>query len=167
MYKKKRLFKNSNATWGKEPTAQESVYAYLYGAGETKSTGRYRIRITKMSAEELVAMGVAPEGTPPDFFGMQASLDKWHVDHGWMPLFDWVGDPEASLGRIEKDLNGQFQAFVTGISLEEDFSFDLPPTPKTKKIKLPPKVDKKDDTPDDIEEPSGDKPDDDSDFEWL
>ena len=97
MYKKKCLFKNSNGTWGKEPTAQETVYAYLYGAGTTKATGRYRIRVTKMSASDLVALGMVPEGTPSDFFGMQANLDKWHVDNGWIPLFDWVGDPEASI----------------------------------------------------------------------
>ena len=126
MYKKKCLFKNSNATWGKEPTAQESVYAYLYGTGDSKSTGRYRIRITKMSAADLIQMGVAVEGTPPDFFGMQASLDKWHLEQGWIPMFDWVGDPEASLYKIEKDLNEQFKSFITGLSLEEDFSFDLP-----------------------------------------
>ena len=167
MYKKKCLFKNSNATWGKEPTAQESIYAYLYGTEDSKTTGRYRIRVTKMSAADLMALGVAPEGTPPDFFGMQATLDKWHNDGGWIPLFDWVGDPEASLYTIEKELNKQFQAFVTGISLDEDFSFDLPKPPKEKKIKLPPKVDKKDDTPEEVDEPSGDKSDDDSDFEWL
>ena len=166
MYKKKRLFKNSNATWGKDPTAQESIYAYLYGSGDTKATGRYRIRITKMSAADLIQMGVAVEGTPPDFFGMQATLDKWHVDAGWMPLFDWVGDPEASLSKIEKDLNAQFRAFVTGISLEEDFSFDLPKPPKTKKIKLPPKADK-DESVEEPEEPSGDISGDDPDFEWL
>ena len=165
MYKKKCLFKNSNATWGNEPTAQESVYAYLYGTEDTKSTGRYRIRITKMSAAELMAMGVAPEGTPPEFFGMQASLDKWHVDHGWVPLFDWVGDPDASLHKIEKDLNNQFKSFVTGLSMEEDFSFDLPKPPKTKKVKLP-KEPKKPEIDETVEEETNDKSDD-SDFEWL
>ena len=168
MYKKKCLFKNSNASWGKDPTAQESVYAYLYGAGDgqTKQTGRYRIRITKMSAADLVSMGVAPEGTPPDFFGMQASLDKWHLEAGWIPLFDWVGDPETSLYRIEKELNRQFQAFVTGISLEENFAFDLPDPPKRKAVKVPPPKDKSEPNISDDEKDETSSSDD-PDFEWL
>jgi len=140
MYKKKCLFRNTNGAWDKEPSALESVWAYLSGI-ESKITGRYRIRITKMSGEELVAMGLAPEDTPPSFFGLQASLDKWHPDHGWMPTFDWVGDPEASMNDIEKDLNKQFQAFITGVSTEEDFSFDLPkkPSPVKNTFKTPAK----------------------------
>ena len=166
MYKKKCLFKNSNGTWGKEPTAQESIYAYLYGTSTTKSTGRYRIRITKMGAAELVAMGVAPEGAPPEIFGMQASLDKWHVDHGWIPLLDWVGDPEATLYKIEKELNEQFQSFVTGLSLDEDFSFELPKPPKVKAVKLP-KEPKNNDQVDTEDESKSKDSDDDPDFEWL
>ena len=166
MYKKKCLFKNSNATWGKEPTAQESVYAYLYGVDATKSTGRYRIRITKMSAADLMAMGVAPEGTPADFFGMQANLDKWSAEHGWIPLFDWVGDPDASLYKIEKELNNQFQAFITGVTVEENFSFDLPKPPKVKKVKLP-DTPKKDNTNETKEENATEDKGDDPDFEWL
>ena len=164
MYKKKCLFKNSNGTWGKDPTAQESVWAYLYGTDDSKSTGRYRIRITKMSAADLIQMGVAVEGTPPDFFGMQATLDKWHNDGGWIPLFDWVGDPEASLSKIEKDLNNQFKSFITGLSLEEDFSFDLPKPPKTKKIKLPKPPQEEPTAEKDVE---NETKDDDPDFEWL
>jgi len=166
MYKKKCLFRNTNGSWGREATAQESVYAYLYGLDETKQTGRYRIRITKMSAADLMAMGMAPEGSPSEFFGMQANLDKWHLEHGWVPMFDWVGDPDASLRNIEKDLNAQFQAFVTGISLEENFSFDLPEPPKKKSVKLPPKPkDQKPEVKGDKEEPSSS--DDSPDFEWL
>ena len=166
MYKKKCLFSNSNGSWGKEATCQESVYAYLYGTGDGKQTGRYRIRITKMSAADLVAMGMAPEGTPAEFFGMQANLDKWHLENGWIPLFDWVGDPDATLRKIEQDLNEQFQAFVTGITLEENFSFDLPKPPKKKSIKLPPKPeDKKSTVEEEQDEPSSS--DDSPDFEWL
>ena len=169
MYKKKLLFRNTNGTWSKEATAQESVYAYLYGLpDDKKSTGRYRIRITKMSAAELVSLGMAPEGTPSEFFGLQANLDKWHQEQGWLPLFDWVGDPDATLDKIEKDLNNQMKSFITGISIEENFSFDYPPPPKAKSIKLPPK-DKKTDTEENPTEPTDDPPksDDDPDFEWL
>ena len=126
MYKKKLLFRNSNATYAREASALESVWAYLSGSEAPKSTGRFRIRITKMSGEELAAMGLAPEGTSPDFFGLQASLDRWHKEAGWLPMFDWVGDPEDSISKIEKDLSKQFQSFITGIPVDEDFSFDLP-----------------------------------------
>tara|TARA_Y100001938_G_C8095380_1_gene437769 strand:+ start:3927 stop:4451 length:525 start_codon:yes stop_codon:yes gene_type:complete len=164
MYKKKCLFRNSNGSWGKEPTAIESVWAYLSGI-EKKATGRYRIRVTKMSGAELVAMGLAPDGTPPEFFGLQASLDKWHPDQGWLPTFDWVGDPESSVHQIEKDLGKQFQAFVTGISLEDDFSFDLPkaPVPEKNTFKTP----KKNPEPEPETEVKPPIPDETPDFDWI
>ena len=166
MYKKKCLFRNSNASWGNEASALESVWAYLFGV-EKKSTGRYRIRISKMSGEELVAMGLAPEETPPTFFGLQATLDKWHADRGWIPAFDWVGDPDASLHKIEKDLNKQFQAFVTGIASDEDFSFDLPksPIPEKNTFKTPSKKPKDPSAEDIISTPEVKT--DDSDIEWI
>ena len=164
MYKKKCLFRNTKGSWGKEATAIESVWAYLNGV-EKKTTGRYRIRITKMSAAEMIAMGVAPENTPAEFFGLQANLDKWHENHAWLPLFDWVGDPDASIDQIEKDLGKQFRSFITGISIEEDFSFDLPKPPREKAIKVPPKKDVKTVDDDKPEDPT--KADDDPDFEWL
>lgn len=161
MYRKKCLFRNTNGAWGQEPSALETVWAYLSGV-EKKATGRYRIRITKMSGEELVSMGLAPESTPPEFFGLQASLDKWHPDNGWIPTFDWVGDPESSLSKIEKDLNKQFQAFVTGISLEEDFSFDLPkkPSPTKNTFKTPA-------APPEPEPQTTGPKEPDPDFEWI
>ena len=164
MYRKKCLFRNTNATWQSEASAVETVWAYLHGA-EKKTTGRYRIRITKLSGPELVAMGLAPEETPPSFFGMQATLDKWHEQHGWIPTFDWVGNPDATLVKIETDLNAQFESFITGISLEENFSFDLPEPPRKKDIKLPPKKKKpEEDTTSSNDE---NKTNDDPDFEWL
>ena len=166
MYKSKCLFRNTNGSFTKEATAIESVWAYLYGV-DTKTTGRYRIRITKMSAQELIAMGLAPEETPPEMYGLQANLDRWHEDHAWLPLFDWVGDPMADIEAIEKDLGKQFQAFVTGVAIDEAFGFDLPPKPprkvpatKKKPFKVPPP----EITPE-VEKPS--KKDDSDDFEWL
>ena len=175
MYQSKCLFRNTNETYGKEATAIESVWAYLHGV-EKKKTGRYRIRITKMSAAELVQMGLAPEETPPDFYGLQATLDQWQELHGWLPLFDWVGDPMAEIEDIEKDLGKQFQSFVTGISIEESFQFDTPKPPKPPKkpkkskkdFKYPKKsykYPKLDDIPKDK---INDIPKDDSDdFDWL
>ena len=134
MYKSKCLFRNTNGSFGREASAIESVWAYLHGI-EKKKTGRYRIRITKMSAQELVAIGLAPEETPSDYYGLQASLDTWHESHAWLPLFDWVGDPNTEIEDIEEDLGKQFEAFVTGIALDEAFGFDLPKPPAP--IKLP------------------------------
>lgn len=166
MYKSKLLFRNTNASFSSEASAIESVWAYLYGA-DSKTTGRYRIRVTKMSAGDLIAMGLAPEETPPDFYGLQANLDRWHEDHGWLPLFDWLGDPMAEIRTIEKELGKQFQAFVTGISIEEESGFDLPPRPmpkmpnaKKKPFKVPPP-----EITTDTEKPSNS--DDSDDFEWL
>lgn len=167
MYKSKLLFRNTNGTYGQDPSAVESVWAFLYGV-EEKTTGRFRIRVTKMSAAELVAMGLAPEETPPDFYGLQANLDRWHDAHGWLPLFDWVGDPMAEIYDIERDLGKQFEAFVTGLSLSESFGFDLPKPPKSKdkaSLKKPFKVPPPEVTP----EAAEDKPKkcDPDDFEWL
>ena len=165
MYKSKLLFRNTNGSFSNEPSAIESVWAYIYGV-DTKVTGRYRIRVTKMSAQDLIAMGLAPEETPPDFYGLQANLDKWHKDHGWLPLFDWVGDPMAEITTIEKELGKQFQAFVTGLSMNDDFGFDLPPRsmPKVPAAKKPPfKVPPPEISPEDNKS----KKDDSDDFEWL
>ena len=171
MYKKKCLFRNSNATFGREASAIESVWAYINGI-EAKKTGRYRIRITKMSAQELVAMGLAPEETPTEFYGLQASLDKWQEQHGWLPLFDWVGDPNADIFEIERDLGKQFQSFMTGLGIEDTFGFDLPkppPPPKDPEVKKRPfKIPAPDvgaDAPKDASVPK--EKDDDPDFEWL
>tara|TARA_B100000989_G_scaffold296885_1_gene281125 strand:- start:642 stop:1145 length:504 start_codon:yes stop_codon:yes gene_type:complete len=167
MYKAKLLFRNTNAAYGQDPSAVESMWAYLYGT-EKKSTGRFRIRVTKMSAAELIAMGLAPEETPADFYGLQASLDRWNESHGWLPLFDWVGDPLSEINDIERDLGKQFEAFVTGISLAESFGFDLPKPPKPKdkaSLKKPFKVPPPEITPDETKETT--KKSDPDDFEWL
>ena len=166
MYKKKQLFRNTNANFEKEASAIESTWAYIYGT-ETKVTGRYRIRITKMSAGELIAMGLAPVETPEDFYGLQANLDKWQELHGWLPVLDWVGDPMASIEKIERELGKQFQSFITGIGIEEDFSFELPKPPKKNTFKIPDP--KKDIEPEAIPEEPEVTPDpsSDDDFDWL
>lgn len=167
MYKSKLLFRNTNGAYGQDPSAVESVWAFLYGVDD-KTTGRFRIRVTKMSAAELIAMGLAPEETPPEFYGLQANLDRWHDAHGWLPLFDWVGDPLAEIHDIERDLGKQFEAFVTGMSLSESFGFDLPKPPKPKDrtgLKKPFKVPPPEVTPEATKEPE--KKSDADDFEWL
>ena len=172
MYQSKCLFRNTNSSFGREPSAIESVWAYLHGI-DTKKTGRYRIRITKMSATELIQMGLAPEETPPEFYGLQASLDKWHENNAWLPLFDWVGDPNAEIEDIERDLGKQFESFITGVSIHETFGFDLPKPPKppkkppkTKKYKVPDKSFKYPELKDIPDDKINDLPSSD-DFDWL
>ena len=125
MYKHKQLFRNSNASFSNEATAVESVWAYVHGV-DVKKTGRYRIRITKMGAQELIQLGLAPEETPEEFYGIQAYLEKWQELHGWLPLFDWVGDPMSDIESIESYLGKQFQSFVTGLTIESSNSYDFP-----------------------------------------
>lgn len=144
MYKSKLLFKTTNAMYHKEATVWESTWAFIYGV-DTKTSGRFRIRVTKLAAQDLIAMGIIPEGTPPDMFGVQGNLDRWHESKGWIPCFDWVGDPSVADEKIiEDDMCKQFRSFVTGISLEEDVPFEMPPVsppkpPKPKKeFKVPP-----------------------------
>ena len=136
MYKKKLLFRNSNGTYSKEATSIESTWAYLHGI-ELKTTGRYRIRITKMTAAELIMMGLAPADTPEDFYGLQANLDKWQEVNGWIPVLDWTGDPIADIDVIEKELCKQFESFITGIGVEEDFSLELPKAETNDTFKMP------------------------------
>ena len=167
MYKHKQLFRNSNASFSNEATAVESVWAYVHGV-DVKKTGRYRIRITKMGAQELIQLGLAPEETPEEFYGIQAYLEKWQELHGWLPLFDWVGDPMSDIESIESYLGKQFQSFVTGLTIESSNSYDFPSpkTPKPTKSKKPPfKTPLPEITSSDTENPSKGK--DDSDFDWL
>ena len=113
------------------------------------------------------AMGMMnPEDTDPSalYFGIQGTLDKWHNDEGWLSLFDWVGDPNDSTYKIEQDLNKQMEAFITGISLTEDFSFSLPPKPRPKRKDT---KDKEKDKENEKQPHKPDSGDDDPDFEWL
>ena len=136
MYKKKLLFRNSNGTYLKEATSIESCWAYLHGI-ELKTTGRFRIRITKMTGAELVMMGLAPTEIPEDFYGLQANLDKWQATEGWLPVLDWSGDPTADIDTIEQDLCNQFEAFVTGIGVEEEFGLEIAKPVKSSTFKMP------------------------------
>ena len=176
MYKAKCLYRNSNATMEREANTMESMWAYLHGPDGNKKTGRYRIRITRLSGAELVAMGLAPDGTPSDFFGLQANLDKWHEQYGWIPMLDWVGNPEGDIEDIEHELGRQFRSFITGIALDEDFELQVPKSkPTIKPFKKPQKEEipasEKEETsgPTTINEETDDddSDDDDDDIDWL
>lgn len=184
MYKAKCLYRNSNATFEREANTVESMWAYLHGTEGNKKTGRYRIRVTRLSAGELVAMGLAPEGTPSDFIGLQANLDKWHEQYGWLPMLDWVGNPEVEIEDIEHELGKQFRSFITGIGIDEEFDFaDSIKTPVHKPFKRPEPIKEStakkappEEEPefktvakveDVLEEDSADDDDDDDDDVWL
>ena len=136
-YRRKCLFRNSNSTISKEPTAQESLWAYVTVKGEKKTTGRYRIRITKFESAEMVALGMVEEGEIPEGLGfaVQGMLEAWNQDRGWLPVLDWVGDPDLPLVAIENELNKQYEAFITGEAIESDYSFDYKPPKSPKKRK--------------------------------
>lgn len=173
MYKAKCLYRSSNATFERDANTIESMWAYLHGTDGNKKTGRYRIRITRLSGAELVAMGLAPDGTPSDFFGLQANLDKWHEQYGWIPMLDWVGNPEGDIEDIEFELGKQFRSFITGISMDEDFSLNITKIkePLIKPFKAPKK--EKSESKDEIasietKEQEDDKSDEDSDdIDWI
>lgn len=166
-YRKRCLFKNTNESTGMDATALEAIYAYMYGTDENKKAGRYRIRITKLTAEDMVSMGMMSEdqsSIPEMVFGIQATLDLWRESVGWLSTLDWVGDPMSSVAQIEKQLNNQIKAFLTGNSLEENFSFDLPIPPKKKKThQKPPDLKVVDG---EKEEPPK-KPTEEPDFDWI
>lgn len=178
MYKVKCLYRNSNATLEREANTMESMWAYLHGTEGNKKTGRYRIRITRLSGAELMAMGLAPEGTPSDFFGLQANLDKWHEQYGWIPMLDWVGNPEGDIEDIELELGRQFRSFITGIAIDEDFGLQTAQIkePKLKPFKRPKKEEtkelKNEEAPKetsslDTTSQDDDDDDDDDDIDWL
>lgn len=168
MYKKKLLFRNSNGTYLKEATSIESCWAYLHGI-ELKITGRYRIRITKMTATELIMMGLAPAETPEDFYGLQANLDKWQETEGWLPVLDWTGDPTSEIDVIEKELCMQFESFITGIGVEEDFSLEVVKPVKSDTFKRPTskKVVKLEVVPVKAEPKVHSEPDSEDDDDWI
>jgi hypothetical protein len=160
-FKRKCLFRNSNKSFDNEPTALESLWAYITLKGEVKRSGRYRIRITKFGAEDMVAMGMVDDSEmPPGVgFALQGILEEWNADSGWIPVLDWVGNPDLLLSEIENQLNLQYQAFVTGTSLENDFSFDYKPpkNPKVRNTVPPPKS----------VEPADTAPTTSDDFDWI
>tara|TARA_Y100000034_G_C6639695_1_gene279570 strand:+ start:69 stop:578 length:510 start_codon:yes stop_codon:yes gene_type:complete len=137
-YRKKCLFRNTNKESIEEATAMESLWAYIYGTDEKKKSGRYRVRITKLDQNDMERMGmIFEEGVelPVASFGIQATLDIWHAEKGWLPTLDWVGDPNLPTLEIEKQINQQVRSFLTGISLDQDFQFDFPVVPPKKNTK--------------------------------
>ena len=92
---------------GEESGTYESMWAYYirYPQAEYSTPGRFRIRITRMTAAEFMAMmGMDDDHSMPlGGYSIQGYIEKWS-DKGWLQCIDWIGSPESSNDQIEQDL---------------------------------------------------------------
>jgi len=170
----RKIIENNEKQMG---TTQETIWAYILKSDKDTKSGRYRIRITRFNADQLRMMSgnqdiEIPEGFS---FGLQANLDIWDFQNGWIPMLDWMGDPEISSDReIQRDLNEQIQAFLTGAPSDRQqwvddqvsaMSDDEPKKVKPKKSPPPKPV-----KPPKVEEPSEESEEsseEESDDDWI
>lgn len=179
----RKLIENIDTSIG---STSETVWAYILETKKTTKSGRYRIRISRFNRQQVAMLsGGDVESLPDEFqFGLQASLDLFDFSNGWIPLLDWMGDPESSDKTIQRELNEQIQAFLTGSptnrqewkdkqmeALDEDHQ-DQVDTRKAwmeDKIKTPPKA--KEDDNDDLADQSfhgqEEESEEDSDDDWI
>ena len=139
-FKRRCLYRATNCFGEDGPEMFESMWAYTiqYPGADHRTPGRYRIRITKMSGAEFMAM-MGREINDDDAvidFSMQAFLEKW-TSEGWVNTLDWIGNPDSSMSEIENDLNEMFQAFTTGEPVGSDFhgSIGPPGPPRPRPVK--------------------------------
>lgn len=163
-FKRRCLYRATNCIGEDGPEMFESVWAYTvqYPGADHRTPGRYRIRITKMTGAEFMAMigQEIEEGGIAIDYSMQAFLEKWSAE-GWISTLDWIGNPDSSMTDIENDLNEMFQAFTTGEPVGSDFHGSVgPPCPPRPK---PVKPERKTQTPD-FTNPSDSE---DPDLEWI
>ena len=162
-YQVRKLY-NVSTTINSESGTYESMWAYYirYPQTETNIPGRFRIRITKMTASEYMAMMGLEEGeySSSSGYSIQGYIEKWS-DNGWIQCLDWIGPPGTTNDKIEKDLLEMYRAFTTGQSTDIDQDGYPPPPPKKPKttdpgiltvINFPPK--KKPDLKEEKERPS-------------
>jgi hypothetical protein len=160
-FMRKKLFE---ITTGKTSGTTETMWAYSVSTESTTSTGRYRIRISRMTAAEMIeALGANPEDVPTDLTAhtVQAYLEKWH-DTGWIPCLDWLGAPSSDNYQIETDLSDMFQAFITGSPTYIESLPDFPP-PKSYPKKNYKEIEKPPPTPPETPTSGSDTPD----FDWI
>ncbi|OUU74689.1 MAG: hypothetical protein CBC29_06055 [Methylococcaceae bacterium TMED69] len=169
-YKFRKLFQLSGAGEFTDPESYESMWAYSirYPGTDHSTPGRYRIRITRMSAKDfIILMGGDPTDADPQGYSIQGLLEKW-TNNGWIHCLDWMGNPTSSNEEIESDLNEMFQAFTTGLPTDKNWEIPPrpPPRPKRKDAK-----DKKVPTFEVIEGDKTEKPTkkdgDDPSFDWI
>ena len=137
-YQAKKLY-NVSTMIGITSETYESMWAYYirYPSTETNLPGRFRIRITRMTADEFMSMmGMEEHPVSPDSgFSIQGYVEKWS-DKGWLQCLDWIGSPDSSNEKIELDLIEMFKAFTTGqpadITCTDATPRPIPPTsPRT------------------------------------
>ena len=139
-FKRRCLYRATNSMGQDGPEMFESMWAYSvqYPGADHRTPGRYRIRITKMTGAEFMAlMGQQVEDAEVSVeYSMQAFLEKWSSE-GWVHALDWIGNPDSSMTEIENDLNEMFQAFTTGEPVGSDFhgSIGPPGPPKPRPVK--------------------------------
>jgi len=168
-YKSRRLFQLTASAHDGAPESFESMWAYSirYPHAEYTTPGRYRIRITRMTAAEFVLMmGGNPSDVENDgAFTIQAHVEKWS-DKGWIHCLDWLGNPMADFPEIEQDLNDMFQAFTTGRPSEKNWDIGLPPKPKPPSRPVPTTPNLKVVKGEKTEKPTSEKGSD-PDFDWI
>lgn len=109
----RKLIENIDTTVG---STSETIWAYILETKKETKSGRYRVRISRFNRQQVALLsGGDVDSLPDEFqFGLQASLDIFDMSNGWIPLLDWMGDPESSDKSIQRELNEQIQAFLTG-----------------------------------------------------
>lgn len=109
----RKLIENTDETVG---STSETIWAYILETKKETKSGRYRIRVSRFNRQQVALMSGGDIDSLPDEFqyGLQASLDIFDFSNGWIPLLDWMGDPESSDKSIQRELNEQIQVFLTG-----------------------------------------------------
>jgi hypothetical protein len=138
-YQVKKLY-NVSTMIGLQSETYESLWAYYirYPRTETNLPGRFRIRITRMTSDEFMAMmGMEEERVTTSGYSIQGYIEKWS-DKGWLQCLDWIGSPGSTNEKIELDLIEMFKAFTTGqpadIVQDDDRPF-APPPPRKKPVR--------------------------------
>ena len=160
-FKRRCLYRSTNSVGLNGPEMFESMWAYTikYPGTDHRTPGRYRIRITKMTGSDFMAlMGQEVEEHEVVIdYSMQAFVEKWGSD-GWIQCLDWIGDPDSSMRDIEKDLNEMFQAFTTGEPVGSDFHGSMGPPGPPRPTPVKPRKNAQ-------EPPKPSKPE--PDFDWI
>ena len=136
-YQVRKLY-NVSTAGGTDSETYESMWAYYirYPQTVTNLPGRFRIRITKMTAAEFMnMMGYDESESAPGGYSIQGYIEKWS-DKGWQQCIDWIGAPDSTTDDIEKDLLEMYKAFTTGqpAKIEQpDYTPSPPPKRPTPK----------------------------------
>lgn len=184
-YSVKKLYEASTGT-SIDSSTHESLWGYSVSYLNEIKNGRFRIRITKMTASDFMAAfgkseddinGGSYDNHHISGYSISGYLEKWHHDAGWLPLLDWIGEPDSSIEKIEQDMLDMFRSFVTGISTVNLSDDDEDPIPFPSKPKNAKKINPYDfdgilkknnyDKPKPKIDKNPKKDDDDDDIDWI